>query len=244
MQYTYLLVNFFTILIPFLFSFHPKLKFHKTWKAFFPAVFLTGLVFVIWDMYFAYLGVWGFNERYLTGIEVGNLPLEEVLFFFCIPYACVFTFHCLSLFMSKRTNFRKQKNITIFLVTVLLVVGILNIGNLYTSTTFISLSIVLLLSHFVWRIRWLNRFYIVYAVLLIPFFIVNGVLTGTGIEEEVVWYNSEEFLNIRLLTIPIEDIFYGMELILINLLIYKLLLSKSKVANPVSKNEYSEKVLR
>lgn len=244
MQYTYLLVNFFTILIPFLFSFHPKLKFHKTWKAFFPAVFLTGLVFVIWDMYFTYLGVWGFNERYLTGIEVGNLPLEEVLFFFCIPYACVFTFHCLSLFMSKRTNFRKQKNITIFLVTVLLVVGILNIGNLYTSTTFISLSIVLLLSHFVWRIRWLNRFYIVYAVLLIPFFIVNGVLTGTGIEEEVVWYNSEEFLNIRLLTIPIEDIFYGMELILINLLIYKLLLSKSKVANPVSKNEYSEKVLR
>jgi len=245
MQYTYLLVNFFTILIPFLFSFHKKLQFHKTWKAFFPAVFLTGLIFVIWDMYFTHLGVWGFNERYLTGIHLGNLPIEEVLFFFCIPYACVFTFHCLSLFLPKRSNFKKQKNTTVFLVTVLLVVGLLNIGNLYTASTFISLSIVLLLAHFVWRVRWLNRFYVVYGVLLIPFFIVNGVLTGTGIEEEVVWYNPEEFLNIRLLTIPIEDIFYGMELILINLLIYKFLLAREKVNfATASKKQFSEKVLK
>ena len=245
MQYTYLLVNFFTILIPFLFSFHQKLQFHKTWKAFFPAVFLTGLVFVIWDMYFTHLGVWGFNERYLTGIHLGNLPIEEVLFFFCIPYACVFTFHCLSLFLPRRNNFKRQKNTTVFLVTVLLVVGLLNIGKLYTASTFISLSIVLLLAHFVWRVRWLNRFYVVYGVLLIPFFMVNGVLTGTGIEEEVVWYNPEEFLNIRLLTIPIEDIFYGMELILINVLIYKFLLSREKVNfATTSKKQFSEKVLK
>ncbi|MEG9328695.1 lycopene cyclase domain-containing protein [Salinimicrobium catena] len=244
MQYTYLLVNFFTILIPFLFSFHPKLQFHKTWKAFFPAVFLTGLIFILWDMYFTHLGVWGFNDRYLTGIEIGNLPLEEVLFFFCIPYACVFTFHSLCLFLSKRTNYRKQKNFTVFLVTVLLVVGIMNIRYLYTSTTFISLAILLLLSHFVWKLRWLNRFYMVYGVLLIPFFIVNGILTGTGLEEEVVWYNSTEFLNIRLNTIPIEDIFYGMELILANLLIYKFLLSRKKVARPAINNELHEKVMR
>lgn len=230
MQYTYLLVNFFTILIPFVFSFHPKLRFDKTWKAFFPAVLVTGFIFVIWDMYFTYLGVWGFNPRYLTGWQIGNLPLEEVLFFFCIPYACVFTFHCLSLFMSKKTNYRQQKNVSVFLISILLVVGILNLENIYTSSTFISLAVILTLSHFVWRIHWLNRFYIVYGVLLIPFFIVNGVLTGTGLEEEVVWYNPEEYLNIRLLTIPVEDVFYGMELILVNLLIYKLLLKRGKEA--------------
>lgn len=227
MEYTYLLVNFFTILIPFLYSFHPRLQFHKTWKAFFPAVFVTGLVFVIWDMYFTYLGVWGFNPRYLTGWRIGNLPVEEVLFFFCIPYACVFTFHCLSLFMSKKRHETTQKNITLFLITILLAVGILNWENLYTSSTFISLAVVLALSQFLWKIHWLNRFYAVYALLLIPFFIVNGVLTGTGLEEEVVWYDPEEFMGLRLLTIPVEDIFYGMELILVNLLIYKFLLRRS-----------------
>jgi lycopene cyclase domain-containing protein len=230
MQYTYLLINFYTILVPFIFSFHPKLKFNHTWKAFFPAVILTGMVFITWDMYFTHLGVWGFNERYLTGVRVGNLPLEEVLFFFCIPYACVFTFHCLSLFMSKKYNSKRQMKSTIFIATLLLVVGLLNFNNIYTSSTFLSLAILLLLSHFIWRIRWLNRFYIIYLILLIPFFIVNGILTGAGIEEEVVWYNSEYFLNIRLYTIPVEDIFYGMELILVNLLLYKFLLNRKRSA--------------
>lgn len=234
MKYTYLLVNLFTIIIPFVFSFHPKLKFYKNWDAFFPAVFLTGLLFITWDMYFTYLGVWGFNEQYLTGLYIGNLPLEEVLFFFCIPYACVFTFHCLSLFMSRKVNFKRQKNITVFIVTFLLVIGIMNIPSLYTASTFISLSILLFLAHFVWRVHWLNRFYIIYSILLVPFFIVNGVLTGTGLEEEVVWYDPTQFMNLRILTIPVEDIFYGMELILINLLIYKLLL-KRKLASAISR---------
>jgi lycopene cyclase domain-containing protein len=173
--------------------------------------------------------VWGFNERYLTGLEIGNLPVEEVLFFFCIPYACVFTFHCLNLYLRKKVSQKGQKNISLFIAAILLVVGLLNLEKDYTASTFLSLSILLFLSQFVFKVSWLNRFYIVYAVLLIPFFMVNGVLTGTGIEEEVVWYNPEEFLGIRLHTIPLEDVFYGMELILMNLLIYRFLMSRRKI---------------
>ena len=228
MNYTYLLVNFFTILIPFLFSFHPKLRFHKTWSAFFPAVFITGLVFVLWDMLFTHLGVWGFNERYLTGIEIGNLPLEEVLFFFCIPYACVFTFHCLDLFFGKIGGAKMQRVITIFLVIFLLGFGMIYLTRYYTATTFISFALLLLFAEFVLKINWLTRFYVIYSVLLIPFFIVNGILTGSWIEEQVVWYNAEEFMNFRIGTIPVEDAFYGAELILMNLLIYRYLLNPKK----------------
>lgn len=228
MQYTYLLVNFFTILVPFVFSFHPKLKFHKTWSAFFPAVFFTGFVFVLWDMLFTHLGVWGFNDRYLTGIEIGNLPVEEVLFFFCIPYACVFTFHCLDLFMGKTGTPKMQRFITLLLVAFLLVFGIIHFSRSYTATTFISFALLLLFAEFVLKVNWLTRFYVIYSVLLIPFFIVNGILTGSWIEEQVVWYNAEEFMNFRIGTIPVEDAFYGAELILMNLLIYRYLLNRKK----------------
>lgn len=226
MEYTYLLVNFFTILVPFLFSFHPKLQFHKTWFAFFPAVFLTGLIFILWDMYFTSIGVWSFNEKHLTGISIGNLPLEEVLFFFCIPYACVFTFHSLGKILPETGSPKNQKYLTLFFIASLLFIGIVNIDRSYTASTFISLSILLAICQFVLKINWLNKFYIVYAVLLIPFFIVNGILTGTGIDEEVVRYNPSEFLGIRIGTVPFEDIFYGAELILLNLVIYKRLLAK------------------
>ena len=231
MQYTYLLVNLFTILIPFLFSFHPKLKFHKTWAAFFPAVFITGLVFVLWDMRFTQLGVWGFNERYLTGYQIGNLPVEEVLFFFCIPYACVFTFHCLDLFFKGIGGPKMQKINTLILVSFLLILGSLNFSKIYTATTFLSFALLLLYAQFLLKITWLTRFYVIYGILLIPFFIVNGILTGSWIEEQVVWYNPEDFMNFRIGTIPVEDAFYGAELILMNLLIYKYLLNRRKAVS-------------
>ena len=60
----------------------------------------------------------------------------------------------------------------------------------------------------------LRQFYWTYLVMLLPFLLVNGILTGTGIEEEVVWYNEAHFMGYRILTIPLEDSIYGMGLIL------------------------------
>ncbi len=57
--------------------------------------------------------------------------------------------------------------------------------------------------------------------MLIPFFIVNGVLTGSGIENEVVWYNDAENIGIRLFTIPLEDSAYAFSMLLFNLVLFK-----------------------
>ncbi len=229
MKYTYLLIDFFTIIVPFLFSFHPKLSFHKTWHAFFPAVIITGIIFIVWDSYFTYLGIWGFNEQYLTGFEIFNLPVEEVLFFFCIPYACVFTFHCLDLFIEKSFSKKMEEKITFGLVVIFVVVASFNYSYIYTTSTFLSLALLLVISSYILKIKWLTKFYLIYAILLLPFLIVNGLLTGTGLENPVVWYNETAFMGIRIFTIPLEDVFYGMELILLNLLIYYGLLNRMKI---------------
>ena len=100
-QWTYLLVNFGAIIIPLLFSFHPLLRFDKHWSAFFPACVLIAIGFIGWDVWFTNMGVWGFNPKYLSGIYWLNLPIEEWLFFFCIPYACVFSYHTLKVLILK-----------------------------------------------------------------------------------------------------------------------------------------------
>ena len=56
-----------------------------------------------------------------------------------------------------------------------------------------------------------------FAIMLIPFLIVNGFLTAIP----VVLYNTAENLGIRIYSIPFEDIFYGMLLILMNIVIYE-----------------------
>jgi lycopene cyclase domain-containing protein len=64
--------------------------------------------------------------------------------------------------------------------------------------------------------------------MLIPFFIVNGVLTGSWIESQVVWYNNAENLGIRMGTIPVEDSIYAYSMILMNLFFFEYFTQKSK----------------
>ena len=229
MNVTYLLVDFFTILVPFLLSFHPKLNFRETWGAFFPAVIISGIIFLAWDVYFIQLGVWGFNPNHLLGFEIFELPIEEILFFFCIPYAGVFAYHCLDIFLGNVLSGKKEEYVTQALIFVLLVFGGIFYSKIYTITTFLSLAALLFVARWILKVNWLGKFYIIYFILLIPFFLVNGILTGTGLEEPVIWYNENEYMGFRIGTIPVEDIFYGMELILFNLLIYKYILSRRKI---------------
>ncbi len=226
MKWLYLLINFCTVIVPVLFSFHPKLNFYKNWKAFFIANAIVAFIFILWDLLFTHIGVWGFNPNYISGLYFFNLPIEEILFFICIPYACVFTYHCLNLFIKTRWP-AKTENIFVYtLAAILFLTGIYFYDKLYTASTFISLAIVLFILKYFLKINWLGKLLTIYPILLIPFFIVNGILTGSGLPQPVVWYNNAENMGIRLFTIPFEDIFYGFELILLNIVFYEYFLNK------------------
>lgn len=224
MKYLYLLVDFFTIVIPLIFSFHPKIEFYKTWKEFFLAAIPVAVIFIAWDSIFTHLGVWDFNPRYVTGIYFLNLPVEEILFFICIPYSCVFTFYCLDQFYKLAWPSLIEDIFCIVFSVLLIIAGFIFKNKYYTSVTFFSTAFVCLFLKFILKINWFGKAVSVYIILLVPFLIVNGILTGTGLEEPVVRYNNSETLGVRLLTIPVEDIFYGFTLILLNLLIYLQLL--------------------
>ena len=62
--------------------------------------------------------------------------------------------------------------------------------------------------------------------LLIPFFIVNGILTGTGLDEPIVWYNNAENMGLRFFTIPLEDTFYGMLMLILNVFLFETFLGR------------------
>lgn len=225
-KFLYLALDLFSIVFPFIFSFYPKANFSRKWKYLWLAILIPGVLFIIWDEYFTQLGVWGFNEKYLTGIYIESLPLEEVLFFICIPYACVFTYEALNYLVKENYFKSKQKIISIILIVGCMSIGLINLDKWYTSVTFILLATYLTTLQFIWKVDYLGRFYFSYLFILIPFFLVNGVLTGSWIEDPVVWYNDAENLGIRMGTIPIEDTFYGMLLIVMNVSIFEWLQRK------------------
>lgn len=216
-MYLYLYLNIFTILFPFLLSFDRKVAFYKNWDALFPAILANGVLFIVWDVLFTKAGIWGFNEAYLTGIYLFNLPLEEVLFFLTVPYACVFIYDVLNAYISKDLLQPFAKPVAVALMVALPLIAIFNMGRLYTSITFLLLTLMHLVHLRLFGTRYLGRFYMAYLVHLVPFLLINGVLTYLPI----VWYNNDFNLGLRIVSIPVEDTMYSMLMLLLTISLYE-----------------------
>jgi len=217
--YTYLLINLGCFLVPFVASFYPKRAFYKEWRRFFAANFLVAVLFISWDCVFTKWEVWGFNPDYLTGIYILNLPLEEVLFFICIPYACVFTYFALKFLLVNNPISKYQKYMSIVFLIFLTILMIAGFGNLYTTMTTI-LTILFLLFCLIKEVD-MSYYYLSY-LLILPFFLLsNGILTGSFLDSPIVWYDDTENIGIRLYTIPIEDSVYGFLLVASNISLFE-----------------------
>jgi len=216
----YLLINLAVISLPLALSFDKKVHFYKKWKYFFPALFITASVFVAWDIGFTAIGAWGFNPEYHSDIYLINLPFEEVLFFITVPYASVFTYEVFKEYIQRDPLKVASKYISYILVIVGWFMGIMFLQRIYTSITFTLLALLIGYLEYKKFVHF-GIFYLSYLVIIVPFLLVNGALTGLFTPEPIVWYNNNENLGIRIFTIPVEDVFYGMLLILTNVTFYE-----------------------
>ncbi|MBU2940026.1 lycopene cyclase domain-containing protein [Lacinutrix sp. C3R15] len=226
--YTYLLIDFACISIPFLASFYKKHAFYKEWLPFFKANIIIALLFIVWDSIFTNIGVWGFNTDYLTGFHIGNLPIEEILFFICIPYCCVFTFFALKHIIKKNPLEKTASALSYLCILVFGIVGLLHTEKLYTSITLLSTSIFLIYL----KVKKVNlSYHYLTFFLILPFFCIsNGILTGSFlVKKPIVWYNNAENLGVRISNIPIEDSIYGMLLIFMNIELYRYFKNKKTI---------------
>ena len=215
--YAILLVS--SVAVPLLLSFDKKLRFWQQWKYLFPAIIAVAVFYIFFDILLTDKGVWGFNPAYHSSIILLHLPLEEWLFFIVIPYASIFLHDALVLYfpnfkLSEKTTRYLTYGILIFLVLMI----VLHTGKTYTLYIFTT-TIVALLWSLADKSNMISRFYATFLVILVPFIVVNAILTGTFIDGEVVWYNNAENLGIRFLTIPVEDFGYAFSMILFGLLL-------------------------
>ena len=170
MNYLYLILDLGSLSVPFLFSFHPKLKFYAKWRFLFPAMLTTMVIYIPWDVVFTAEGFWGFNDTYLMGIPFMKLPLEEWLFFICIPYACVFTHESLLYYFP---NMKLPKKATVavcnFLIVVSLLIALFNYDKWYTLINFLYAAVLILI---VIRTNpeLMRRYLLTFLIMLIPFF--------------------------------------------------------------------------
>ncbi len=213
--YTYLFINILVIIVPLIRSFESKIAFYKKWKFFVPANILVGILFISWDVYFTRKGVWGFNPDYILNVRILDLPLGEWLFFIFVPYACVFGYEVINYFIRKNIFAKIARPATLIISITFLIVAYFFQYLTYTFWVF-SISGITLLA--IGLIPWKNlgRFYYMFIASVIPFIIMNGILTGLPIVE----YDKSQHLGIYIFSIPIEDLIYSLLLLILTTFIY------------------------
>lgn len=220
MKSLYLLLDLATLFCPLLLSFDKNIRYVKSWKNAILSALIISIPFIIWDIIFTQNGFWGFNPDYITGIYFYHLPIEEILFFIIVPFACNFIYECCKYFFRSYSFTYFNRVFSFFIPIYAMLLVFLDDVGYYTLLSIISSSIVLF-----WMMK--NSHYryipIAFIFVLIPFFIVNGFLTGGFTQSPVVWYSDAQKVDHRIFTIPMEDILYNYALIVSNILVFEFL---------------------
>jgi len=190
------------------------------------AIVIPAIPFLLWDALVTGAH-WHFNPKYVSGIKIINLPIEEILFFITVPFACLFTWEMI-------IRRAKEKQIDMQWLRLLLYLAFpagiyfFSIGKQYTGLTLSFLFIANLVDRFLkTNLLFDKRFYFYLLLIVIFTLIFNGYLTW----RPVVTYGVEYQLDFRIITIPVEDFFYGISLLWMNTSLYKFLIRKNGASN-------------
>lgn len=218
----YLWLNVLVLACPLLGALEPRIKYAQSWLALAPAIGLAGCFFVVWDIHFTAAGVWGFNPEHLLGISWWGLPVEEWLFFICIPFAEVLIYVSVRYFVQRPwLSQATAQRLCVGLGLGLLLLAFTYMDRMYTFYNSLFCGLWLLGQGFWWKGRYLPHFFIAYVWHILPFLLVNGVLTGAITERPIVWYNESMRLPLRIGTIPVEDFVYSLFLFLMTVTFYE-----------------------
>lgn len=183
-------------------------------------IIIPAILFLIWDSTVTY-SHWYFNEKYVLGITIFNLPIEEILFFITVPFACLFTWEMIIRRTDKRVLVWINKIRPFTYITIPAGILFFISGKHYTGLALSFLGLAVLLDQLLnTNLILEKRFYLYLSLVLLFTLIFNGYLTW----RPVVTYGVDYQLDFRIITIPVEDFIYGTALIFMNTIIYKKIL--------------------
>lgn len=108
-------------------------------------MFLVCIPYIIWDHLVA--GIWwSFNPKYILGIHLGNLPIEEILFFVAVPWSSLVVWERLKRFSNEKVGFNLE--LFILVCSVLSMVWGFIKNTWYTFTISLVVASVVLMSFF------------------------------------------------------------------------------------------------
>ena len=180
MNYTYLLVNIVLLLLSLFLFFNKRTRPLGGWTLALPAALIPAILFIAASHLLKLSGFLTFDSRYVTGLCLGILPLEEWLFCILMPFTGLGIYSFLNLTFPG-TGLQKfsltVSNLLLGLCIAMLFFAYKS-GNIYSIVFNVILVLLLIYVEYLNKLRFMYRFYRAYLVYMILIFPVYFIIAG------------------------------------------------------------------
>ena len=224
MEFEYLLFNLLVTIGPLagVCAFRKISRLPKGIPALF-AILITATLFIFLDHQVTDVW-WRFNPNYILKIFRGNLPIEELIFFFSVPFACLILWVNLKDRTTDKVSVHVTRLFTLGLWGMLWMGAVIYKEAPYTRFVLITSACIpvldILLRTYLLRSR--AFLFFIFGITNALTLVFNGYLTA----RPIVRYNPTTKSGFNIMTIPFEDFIFGMVLISLTLILYEFFVRK------------------
>lgn len=186
----------------------------REWLRLLRVFMLVSVPFVLLDALSHARGWWAYNPHFITGVRLAGLPLEEIMFFFVIPFACLYLYSA-AVRVAKDSPIGRlwlwRMVLGIFVAaSILLAATQPKERTIVDAAVFIAVAVAAM-------VRPPTRLGALWLTVVVGLFlVVNTVLTALPI----VTYDTAFGSAYRLGTIPFEDVLYNFNFLYLCLLVW------------------------
>ncbi len=225
MKHTFLLLTLGLLLLPLIFHVDKRIFKDGNFRAALGASLISAIVFSAMVIVLQLFQILDFNIDSTIGIVFKEIPLEQYLLNFSFSFTAISLYQYLNV---KFPNNDLQKySLALSNLLLGLCVAFLFFGypKWYTLLTFATLLILLFLIEYVGKLRFMYRAYRAFVVLLIPFYLVYGVLFWN----ETLLVAKNQLTGMYLAKIPVENHFIALSALLLSVYMFEFFKSKRTV---------------
>jgi lycopene cyclase domain-containing protein len=176
----------------------------------------VSLAWIVLDGLSVARGWWHYNDRYISGVQVAGLPIEEIAFFFTVPLACMLTFFAITKAVQGKVRMQHARHV-LWSIAATVVLFALYAGSQERTLADCLLVLITLAALYRSSLIMQRSFWAWNGAILLLCLIFNTMLTALP----VVIYDEQFMTGIRLGTIPIEDLLYNFSLLNLTALVVR-----------------------
>lgn len=197
----------------------------RFWKAMLPAVFGSGVIFMVAILVLRAMGVLKYNLQYFIGADNLGIPYEVILGAFVFPFAGISIYG----FLNAKFPAQVYEKYSLALSNILMGLCIAMIFFAYTKWypvfTFSLMILSLFIVEYKNKIRFMYRFYRAYLVLLLAYLAVVVPFHHAG----HIGFNEQHTIKFRLIYVPFESFFLLFSILLLGILLFEVFRKRFKL---------------